>query len=210
MTTTTKVSGVNFLRDHWQWRPDWAVDRAYLLWYLTFVEAELEARIHTVQQALTDVPALDLVPPSWLHVTLDDVGFVDELLPAVVDDVIAAARVGLRDVELPSLRLGPIATTASAVVLLAEPADELSRLRDRLRAATIAVLGTRALAELQNFRPHVSLAYASRAVARESLEARLSATQADPIVVPTAQVTLAAVTRRDHHYQWTVREVLGG
>jgi hypothetical protein len=38
----------------------------------------------------------------------------------------------------------------------------------------------------------------------------LASIRVGPIEVPNTEVTLAAVTRRDHDYQWTVREVIEG
>jgi hypothetical protein len=79
-------------------------------------------------------------------------------------------------------------------------------LRDALRGATVSVLGDQALPALERFEPHVSFAYANRPVDAAPLLERLpAATRSDPVRISPPAVVLAAVTRREHHYQWTVR-----
>ena len=200
------------LADHWTWRPDWTTERACLLWYLTFTEqpqhAELRALTAAVLDGLADEPALDPVPLPWLHLTLDDVGFEDALEPGRVTDVVAAVFARIGDLLPPKVVLGPVTTMEDALVLAVEPEAALVALRDLLRTCTDAVLpGSTSL--LDEFWPHVTLAYANTPVSRARLMAPLAGLGiADRRVDVRPHLTLAAVTRRDRHYQWTARAVV--
>jgi len=199
------------LADHWTWRPDWTTERACLLWYITFTEpqhAELHRLTRAVHDGLADEPTIDPVPLPWLHLTLDDVGFEDRLGPGEVADVVAAVFARIGDLPPPRVTLGPVTTMADALVLAVEPEAALVGLRDLLRSCTDAVLpGSTTL--LDEFWPHVTLAYANTPVTRARLMAPLSGLGiADRRVDVRPHLTLAAVTRRDRHYQWTARAVV--
>jgi 2'-5' RNA ligase len=196
------------LRNHWSWRPEWASDRPRLLWYLTFdSHPELARAARVAQERLRAVPTVDLVPVPWLHLTLEDVGFVDELPPEQVDRVVATADAAVADWTPPALTLGPLAPMEDAVVLQADPAHELDDLRGRLRGATSAVLGPTATSILEHHPPHVTLGYLNDSCDPSTVMAPLEpCVEQVQVVVP--RVTLAAVTRRDRHYQWTARAEL--
>jgi 2'-5' RNA ligase len=197
-------SDVSLLRDHWQWLPEWVVDRVCLLWYLTFEsQPELARQAEQVQACLGDVALVDVVPAPWLHLTLDDVGFADELRHDQVEQVVASARTSVAGWTPPPIRLGPLAPMDDSVVLAAGPVPELVDLHDRLRAATSGVLGAEAASCLDDFRPHVTLAYLNDACEPEAVMGPLGPVAASQVVVAGPRLTLAAVTRRDRHYEWT-------
>lgn len=199
-------SGQASLRDHWQWRPEWASDRPCLLWYLTFEsQPELTRKAEQAQARLRGVSTVDVVPAAWLHLTLDDVGFADELAPEEVEDVIATARGAVADWSPPPITLGPVASMGDAVVLRADPADDLGELRGRLRAVTTTVLGREIPSRLRPFWPHVTLAYLNDSCAASSVLDPLAPVSVEQVVVAAPQVTLASVTRCEHHYRWTTR-----
>jgi 2'-5' RNA ligase len=197
-------ASVSLLRSHWQWRPEWAVDRACLLWYLTFEsQPDLARQAEQVQACLGDVALVDVVPAPWLHLTVDDVGFADELVPGQVEQVVASARASVAGWAPPPITLGPLAPMDDSVVLAAGPVPELVDLHDRLRAATSGVLGAGAASCLDDFRPHVTLAYLNDACEPEAVMGPLGPVAASQVVVAGPRLTLASVTRRDRHYQWT-------
>ncbi len=195
---------MTLLSSHWQWRPEWVVDRACLLWYLTFEsQPDLSRRAEQVRACLGDVASVDVVPPAWLHLTLDDVGFADEVGPVQVEQVVASARASVAGWRPAPLTLGPLAPMEDSVVLTAGPVPGLVDLRDRLRAATCSVLGDGRNSRLDDFAPHVTLAYLNDACAPEAVMEPLGPVAAGQVVVAESRLTLASVTRRDRHYQWT-------
>jgi 2'-5' RNA ligase len=208
-TESTTPTSLTHLRDHWQWRPEWGVDRACLLWYLTFdSQPDLSRQAGLVRACLSAVDQVDVVPVPWLHLTLDDVGFADEVAPAHVAQVVESARAAVVGWTPPVLTLGPLAPMDDSVVLEAGPVAELVALRNRLRVATTTVLGPDRPGHLDEFRPHVTLAYLNDASPPDAVMGPLSCLAAAQPVVAEPRLTLASVTRRDRHYQWTSRAEL--
>ena len=195
--------------DHWGWRPDWEVERPCLMWYLTFEDqpalADLAVRAHELLRPLETV---DLIPVPWLHLTLDEVGFVDSLGADVVDGVVESVRAVLADWRSGPITLGPATAMEDAVVLAAVSPADLDELCGRLRTATSAVLDRDPGYEPQVFWGHVSLAYSNRACDAASVMAPLAPLTGETLTVTVPRLTLAAVTRRERHYQWTVRASL--
>jgi 2'-5' RNA ligase len=191
------------LWNHWQWRPEWAASRPNLMWYLTLEnQPSLTPVLEQTNRVMRDLHYVDVVPRKWLHLTLQDVGFVDELDVADVNVAVNEAWGAVHDLGPLKLTLGPITTDESAVVLDVAPNAALRSLRTRLRAANAAaglpVRGPR------TFRPHVSLGYINRDSDEEAVREALQVAQPPSTVdVTIRRLTLAAVTRDDRHYQWT-------
>lgn len=206
----TDTRSPQLLHDHWTWRPDWDVDRPYLIWYVD-VQAppELAGWLAETAARWRDDPVVDPVPLRWLHLTLDDVEFTDRLATDRTDAVVAAARRALDGWPTSSLALGPVGPMGDAVVLHATDDGQLAALRDRLRSATAQVLGPRALTELQTFEPHVSVGYVNATCEPDRLLDPLEDLRDGEFHTTVTQVTLAAVTRRDRHYQWVPYATIG-
>ena len=198
------------LAEHWRWRPDWRRDRACLWWYLTFEDAPaVRTLARGVQDLLGRAPQLDLIPSPWLHLTLLEVGFADEVPPATVDSVVDTTRRALEEFPSFDLVLGPVLSLPGAVVLQAH-ADALVPLHERLTDAVLAARGADAVGALRAFVPHVSVAYVNRDCDPHEVMGPLDGADppsASPSVTVT-RVRLAAVTRERRHYQWTTRAVV--
>jgi 2'-5' RNA ligase len=194
------------MHDHWVWRPEWTPDRTCLYWYLTFEPDEITAVIG--ERTLENVRRtawLDAIPPRWCHVTLTDIGFADELDMSEVRRVRnAVAEATSAESRLP-LALGPAQALPSALVLAAGPLGRLRDLRGAVRQATSAVLGGRhADVHGHLFWPHVSLGYVNRSVDVRTVSRLLRSLPEVDARTDVGALTLAAVTRRDRHYQWSV------
>jgi len=202
---------VGDLADHWAWFPEWTPERPLLMWYLTFEDApEVVGHAERVQASLRGVEALDLVPPSWLHLTLDAVGFVDDLAPEQVDGVLDATRAATSELGLPTLTLGPVTTTRTALVLRAGPQEQLAELRSRLLESTAELLVGSQVQLRRGFSPHVSLAYGGDGFDGGSLAGCITDAWSGTTEVTTPRLTLAAVTRAERGYRWTVRSAFPG
>ena len=77
------------VRNHWWWRPG----RSFYTWHLTFTGQPDVARVaRHYHSILRDLPGVDPVPVEWLHLTMQGLGFSDEVTPDQVDEVVAAVR----------------------------------------------------------------------------------------------------------------------
>lgn len=195
---------------HWDWRPEWREDRPCLYWYVTFDQnAMADAVPHKAVEAVRSTPWLDPVPLEWLHLTLCDLGFVDEVPEQVVDRAIRSLAECEPSIELPALTLGPLTSMESAVVVVVEPLEELRGLQHQLRSLTEAALGPdKEVVHQETFWPHVSLGYVNRFVSGQEVRALTEGFDDLRGDLPTGELVLAAVTRQRRHYQWTVRAEL--
>lgn len=192
--------------DHWTWRPEWTPSRPRLLWYLTFEHAPHVASAAAPWAAGLAGCGVDVVPPRWLHLTVSDVGFVDE-----IDDVSLAAatesvRHALRDEPPMQLELSHVEALPGAVVLAAEPVEQLRRIRTLVRDAMSGV-GLSPPDDLTGpFRPHVSLAYVNKGSDHARLLAAFETArdQEFGIEVPCDRVAQVLVTRDRGQYRWAV------
>lgn len=203
-------SRVRAARHHWSWRPEWRRDRPCLYWYLTFdPRAVAAAAGPEVLAAVAEAPWTDPVPLEWTHLTLCDLGFVDQVPAEVVERAVAGVVEVITADDVPTLTVGPLAGMDSAVVLAAEPLAELRRLQQLVRAATEAALGPgREVVHRHEFWPHVSLGYVNRPAPAAEVRA-LTAPFADlRASLPVQRLVLATVTRQRRHYQWSVRAEL--
>lgn len=195
------------LEDHWRWRPEWATDRPCLWWYLTFEgQPELRSLSERVRPFLDGMSSVDTVPPQWLHLTVQDVGYVDEVPPDDIESMVDLATEAVGDLQSRPLTLGPVMPMRSAVVLSVHPADHLRGVRGRLRKEMAAVGMVVPGPDL--FRPHVSLAYLNRDCDARAVMDRLRPVRSLTTTIHGPRLTLAAVTRQDRHYQWTARAEL--
>ena len=194
-----------FLREHRSWRPDWAMDRTLLWWYLTFErESALESLMAEIDPILGTRESVDPVPVRWLHLTLEEVGPPEEVTAASKRSLLDEAADRTADIAPLRVSLGPVSTTRDAVVLQAGPATALSALRQRLAAVTASVLGRRRENhDAACFRPHVTVGYVNRECERTGVVHGLDESVPDlPREVVVPEVTLAAVTRRNGFYEW--------
>lgn len=202
---------VGAVRRHWaHWRPEWRHDRPCWYWYLTFdPEAVADAVGEDVLQAVRGAHWLDPVPIEWTHLTLCDLGFLDQVPAPVVERAIRGVDNHLAAADVPALDLGPLMSMDSALVLAAEPLDDLRRLQQVVRSASEAALGPhQEIVHQHEFWPHVSLGYVNRSAPAHEVheltrEFRVLHTQLHP-----SRLVLAAVTRHRKHYEWSVHATI--
>jgi 2'-5' RNA ligase len=155
------------MRRHWWLRPGWRPGRRLHAWHLTFGDqtvsrgrAELLRVAGECQARLAGLPGLDLVPAEWLHLTVQPVGFADEVDAGDAERIVAAVR--RRGAALAPLRLtlGPAELQAEGVWLPVAPQAAVRRVRAAVRAGIAEVWGAARVPEAAGgFTPHVSLAY---------------------------------------------------
>ena len=76
------------VRNHWWWRPGWRVGRHLYACHLTLDDQpELRELIDHYQGALAHLETLDLIPPGSLYLTMQRIGWADEVSPAELEVV---------------------------------------------------------------------------------------------------------------------------
>lgn len=192
------------LGNHWHWRPEWRPERVCVYWYLTFGDDLARVLDPGGLDAVRAAPWLDAVPPRWLHVTLCDVGFTDELDAADVERVLAAGRPCAAETNRLNLGFGVAAPMDDAVVLPVEPLKPLRHLQRRLRSATEQALGPGHRSSRARYWPHLSLGYANQVTPAVEVDSLLGQIGGSAGEVTVERLMLVAVDRDQRHYRWTV------
>ncbi len=143
-----------WMRDHWWWRPGWRVGRRMCTFHVTFRDEdaavdgsdELRRLVGAYQAGLAGLSGLGPVPLGSLHLTMQDVGFTDEVDDDRLSAVADRARAACASLEPFDLTFSRAFVLVEAVMLLPTPAEPVALLRDTLRAAVGDVLGADAVA----------------------------------------------------------------
>jgi 2'-5' RNA ligase len=163
------------------WPAAWAPDRRYLL-FLAPVGHHASVRT-AAARSLAPVagPGVPPLEPHRLHLTIQAVGYLDDLPSGADRASIPEARAaldGCRPVELAIIGAGSF---ADAAVLWLDPWEPLGAIRDRLLDGVSALAPAREdrdrPAEVGGFAPHVSIAYYDRNVPTGPIADALDAVQ---------------------------------
>jgi 2'-5' RNA ligase len=165
----------------------------------------------SARSRLAGLPGLDLVPAQWLHLTMQGIGFTDEVSDDDLSKIIAAARERLSTVAPVTVRIGPVMVADEGIACLTAPSGALDPVRDAVRAAIGDVWGPSRVPETVEWTPHVSVAYASADGGGEQFEAALNGLD-DVAEVTVPAVDLIRLGRDRHVYEWETVErfPLGG
>lgn len=201
------------MQNHWWWRPGWRVGRAFYAWHLTFDRAP---DLHRLAEEFADalsVPGLDVVPVKWLHLTMQGVGFTDEVSTADADAIAEAACRRLADVEPFEVIISPGVIEPEVVRTDVAPAESVARVRSAIRAGIADVWGTDRVPESESgFIPHVSLAYSASDGPAAPILAAAHSIRVKPARATISEAQMIVLNRDNRQYQWTTYAVapLGG
>ncbi|SDN58608.1 2'-5' RNA ligase family protein [Allokutzneria albata] len=192
------------LRNHWWWRPGWRVGRRFYTWHLTFEgQAELHRLVSEYQAALRGFPCLDLIPQQWLHLTMQGVGFTDEVSDADVQRIAEAAQKRLANMEPVTLTFHRPVVFEEAIVLPPTPAEAVHQIRATIREAIADVWGPDHVPESnRTFRAHVSAAYVNADGPATAITDALSKLDTEPASAEVSAASLITLGRDEHVYTW--------
>jgi 2'-5' RNA ligase len=191
------------MRDHWWWRPGWALGRSFYTWHITFAnQPGLHELAESYAPLLASLPMLDPVPIQWLHLTMQGVGFTDEIDRDDIDAIVQAAARRLAELRPLEVTLGPPQVDPEGVLLPVRPVEPLDEVRGRVRAAIADVWGTDQVPEAQSWWPHVTLAYANTAGPIEPVADTLTAQPEQRADVEITAVSLIDLNRDNKAYEW--------
>jgi hypothetical protein len=159
-----EIEHVATVRNHWWWRPGWAPGRHFYACHLTLEDQlAVQQLVHDYQAALAGLPGLDLIPARWLHLTMQGIGFTDQISGREIAAVTDALRDHFRTITPPIVTFHQPVVWPDAITLPAEPADPLRQLRQGAYQVIQAVLGQERMHEpaetIAQYRPHISVAY---------------------------------------------------
>jgi 2'-5' RNA ligase len=192
------------LRNHWYWRPGHRPGRPFYTWHLTFDgQPDLHRLVTDYHQALRDLPGLDLVPIPWLHITMQGIGFADEVPDTDRDAIIDAASRRLATIPPPTLTFHHITIRPEAITLYPNPTEPVRTIRAEIRQAIADVWGINHVPDAADtYQPHLSIAYVNSHAEAPCIVEVLSAKNPDPARVVVTFASCIAQQRVNHSYQW--------
>jgi 2'-5' RNA ligase len=209
VSTRTGMTGPG-MTDHWGPLEGWTPERELLACYLTFAEQPaLHALVDAYARPVKDLAGLDPVPVEWLHTTLQGIAFTDQLPVQAGDDLARALTPVLAQAGPLRIRTGQPFLGQQGAYLRLGPARALARLRDLIREAACTVLGLAEPYDLpgQNhgFDPHITFAYANRAVPAALVWDRLRDVSHDRLELEITALSLVTLRRdaQERRWYWT-------
>lgn len=207
----TELHDVNEVHSHWWPREGWQPGRLVYTWHLTFERApQLHRLAEHYQQQLSALGGLNPIPAQWLHLTVQGIGFVDEVPSRQLDHITEAVAVRLRAFAPVSLSFHRPVVIKEAVVLAPEADEPLHQIRAAIRDGIAEITGeAQTPAEQANgFRPHVSIAYVNSPGSAAPYIEALKQAETEAITVPINEVTLIVqdrVLEPEWVYRWTTK-----
>jgi 2'-5' RNA ligase len=202
------------VRDHWWPRPGWRPGRIMCTWHLTFGHAPaLHDLVTAYHRALAPLPGLDLVTLEWLHLTVQGVGYREELTDTQLDAVTTAVQAELAAMPAFDLTFCRAVVLGEAIALPPEPTEPLHQVLPAIRAGIQAALGSEARTgpeQRAGFRPHVTIAYSCTEASAEPYARALHDAAPRPARVPITDVALIDQDRQltpARLYHWHTRAV---
>ncbi|WP_285500439.1 2'-5' RNA ligase family protein [Actinokineospora sp. NBRC 105648] len=192
------------MRDHWWWRPGWAVGRSFYTWHITFEgNAGASSLVRHYAPLLDNFRQLDQVGIAGLHLTVQGLGFADEVSIEDANLIAVASRHRLALLEPFSVRIGPAHIDPETVQMHVAPTEPLNEVRLVLREAIAEVWGHANVPEREEkFQPHVTLAYSNAEWSSESLASALAGFPPLSVTMSVDRVSLINLNRDRKRYEW--------
>jgi hypothetical protein len=192
---------VSDVRSHWWWRPGQRVGRRFYAVHATFATAaEVQEMAAQASGRLSGIPYLDLIPGRWLHLTMQGIGFADEVSHGGLKAITSAAAARLAMVPPVTIALLPPGVAGEGVTCWASPARALDPVRDAVRAGIADVWGADRVPESPDWAPHVSVAYGNADGPGAPIEAALEGLGGAETTVRA--VDLIRLGRDNRVYEW--------
>ncbi|WP_161606073.1 2'-5' RNA ligase family protein [Microlunatus speluncae] len=189
------------LRNHWYWRPGWGIGTRFYYWHLTWDgKSELHRLVDDYQAVLAPVAGLDPIPRPWLHMTLQGIGFSNEVPDDQLAELIERARSALSGLRSIPARFDRLRIYSEALALEPEPAESITALRQTLREVTAEVIGE--APGRDGFTPHVSIAYVNTDQPAAATVAAVESISPEPAEETIGAVTLLEQHRDNTRYEW--------
>ncbi len=204
------VQNVDEVRSHWWPRQGWRPGRLVYTWHLTFERApQLHRLAERYQSALSGIDGHNPIPARWLHLTVQSVGFVDEVAEERLDQVTEAVRVRLAELD-PVELIFQRPTVIDESVVLTPRSAELHQVWREIRNGIADATGTAPTAaeQVKGFYPHVSLTYFNTSGPAGPYIDALGAIEADAVSVNVDRVALIVQNRvldPEWVYRWNTR-----
>jgi len=204
------VQDVAQVKNHWWWRPGWQVGRHFYACHITFEkQPDVQRLAAFYQEPLGQFPGLDLIPRPWLHLTMQGIGFTDEVSDSEISRITSGISGRLASITPPVVTFTRPTVQNDAIYMPAAPADALDEVRRNTHEAIKEVLGPKRSPDmnltqaLQKYQPHVSIAYVNRDGSALPYIEALHGISHGPVTLSIRAVSILTFHRDNRMYEWT-------
>jgi 2'-5' RNA ligase len=146
----------------------------------------------------------DRVPLRWLHLTMQGIGFTDEVDRSDVDRIVSAAQKRCAQLEPFTVTIGSARVGPETVQMPACPIEPLTRVRQAIRDAIGEVWGAENIPEpTDGWRAPVSLGYSNSAGPAEPVANALATHGEYTAKIIVSAVSLIDLDRDNKTYNWS-------
>lgn len=190
------------MADHWWWRPGWQPGSRFYTWHLTFQDApQVHGLASRYRAALASVPGLDLVPDRWLHLTMQGLGFVEDVTEKDARAIVEASAVRLAAIPAFDLKLDRPAITPEAIRWDPDSSGP-AMVRHAIRTA-INDVWPEVPEAADGFSAHVTIAYSNSNGSTDPVNDALTTIPSSPAIARITQADLIILNRDRRMYEWT-------
>jgi 2'-5' RNA ligase len=163
-------------------------------------------RLATEYQAHLDFAGLDRIPIHGLHLTMQGVGFTDEVSATDIDAIAESVSHKLMAIEPIPVTLASPIVNEEAVLIPVSPAERLNALRAAVRAGIADIWGAGTVPEeADGWLPHMSLAYSNTTSPTAPVIDAINNAAVRPAAATVTAVQLIILGRDTHEYRWETR-----
>lgn len=191
-------------RDHWWWRPGWRKGRSFYTWHITFSSSNpIRQIVSLYAPVISQINTLDPVGIDGIHLTLQGIGFTDEVSSAAIKGIVDSTLRYCARLEPIKARLDEPCTDEEAVHVNVHPAEQIARVKLALRNGIGDVWGHENIPEsMDDFRPHITLAYSNGVAPIERIDAAIRECLLPAADVLISSVSLIDLNRDRGRYEW--------
>lgn len=125
-------SGVT--RDHWWWRPGWRRGRSFYTWHITFPSSDSIRRIVlSCAPIISRINTLDPVGIEGVHLTLQGIGFTDEVSRSDIKRIVASTRSRCAQLKPVNARMDEPLMDEEALSMNVHPVEQIAHVKLALR-----------------------------------------------------------------------------
>lgn len=191
-------------RDHWWWRPGWRKGRSFYTWHITFSSSDpIRQIVSSYAPAISRINTLDPVGIDGIHLTLQGIGFTDEISGADIKGVIVSTLRRCAQLEPIKAKVDEPRIDEEALHMNVHPVEQIARVKLALRNGIGDVWGHENVPEsMEGFRPHITLAYSNGAAPIERIDAAIKEFSLPVADVLISSVSLIDLNRDLGRYEW--------
>lgn len=195
---------VQMMRNHWWWRPGWRPGRSFYTWHLTFEEdSKIREYTDRYTSLINNFNSLDRVSPDGLHVTLQGIGFTDEVARTDIDNILSMTQPHISKLRPFQVEIGPAHVDTETVQAPLNPIQKVDELRTALRRGIGDTWGDENIPEhADHFHPHLTLAYSNGTLPVADVATALDEAEPEKARTKISTVTLIELNRDNQRYEW--------